>query len=146
MAVTIFHSWAEQRRMNDLELSRLVGSGRERDSWLAMSSTLLDQHLRSIGKLSDDESAQHPFSAGLGPLHEWTDHLIQDPSDSILDPILVALASLTVGDPTADPRRVMPWQSARDVNVLNQPHGFNIHLNIMQDKHYRVKYPVSVRT
>lgn len=142
MAADTAHSWAELRRMNDHELSRLIESGREHDSWLGMSSTSLDQHLRTIGKISDEESAQHPMSSGLAPLHEWTDHLIPDPPDSTLAPILVALASLTVGEKNS----TMPWRTSRDVDILNQPHGYNIHLNTVQDKMYRAKYPVSVQT
>jgi hypothetical protein len=142
MAAATAHTWGKLRRMNDHELTRLVESGRERDSWLGMSSALLDIHFRHWGKISDDESAQHPFSSGLAPLHEWTDHITHDPSDSTLEPILVALASLAVGDEVS----VMPWQTRRDVNTLNQPHGYNIHLKMVQDKQYRSKYPVSVRT
>jgi hypothetical protein len=143
MATNTARTWAEQRRMNDHELSRLVESGRERDSWLGMSSTSLDQHFRAIGKISDDESAQHPFSCGLAPLHEWTDHLGQPPSDIALAPILVALASLIVGN---KPGHGKHWQTYRDVNIFNQPDGYNIHLKMVQDKIYRAKYPVSTST
>ena len=135
-------SWADLRRMNDHELSRLVESGRQRDSWMGMSSTTINRHFRTIGKLSDDESAQHALSVGLAPLHEWTDHLGQPPSTNALAPILVALASLPVGDSHSQGKR---WQTSRNVDIAYQPHGYNIHIKMVQDKVYKARYPVSRR-